>query len=244
MCFARPYTDKVAKGLFMYTAIFKEYRPTEWDDYQIVPTFDFEIEKDGVINFFSGDGLVSLIFEKFTYSYSSRGRAGDQISAIGKIKSDSLYYGESLVEKIDLVIEKSAENSETTSDFYVFSAETARLSMELPADDFDFLKKNIGLSPVNMTILLQNIYSLYREKREIESAAQLLEGLHTPRRLEWLPFDSINMNNLDGLGRFTIDPISINDLDDKDRARLEEQCVQYPNGGVGKTTYNIVLGPL
>ena len=95
-----------------------------------------------------------------------------------------------------------------------------------------------------MTIILQNIYSLYREKREIESTAQLLEGLHTPRRLEWLPFDSITENNLEGLGRFTFDPISIEDLDDKDRARLEEQCVQYPNSGVGKTTYNIVLGPL
>lgn len=228
----------------MYTAIFKEYRPTEWDDYQIVPTFDFEITKDGVKKVYSGGRSVSFIFEKFTYSYSSRGRAGDQILAIGKIKRDSLYYGENLVEKIDLVIEKSAENSEATSDFYLFSSDSAHLSMYIPADDFDFLKKNIGLSPVHMTILLQNIYSLYSAERKIDSTAQLLEGLHAPRRLEWLPFDSIDENNLEGLGRFTFDPISIDDLDDKERARLEGQCVQYPNGGVGKTTYNIVLGPL
>lgn len=228
----------------MYTAIFKEYRPTEWDDYQIVPMFDFEITKDGVKKVYSGGRPVSLIFEKFTYSYSSRGRAGDQILASGKIKRDSLYYGESLVEKIDLVVEKNAENSEATSDFYPFQSDKAQLNMCMPADDFDFLKKNIGLSPVHMTTLLQNIYALYGAERKINSTAQLLEGLHTPRRLEWLPFDSINKNNLEDLGRFTFDPISIDAFDDKERARLEEKCLQYPNGGIGKTTYNIVLGPL
>lgn len=195
--------------------------------------------------FFSGDGLVSLIFEKLTYSYSSKGRAGDQIFAIGKIQRDSLYFGESLIEEIDLKVEVVAENLEATSDFYLFRSESkAHLYMYIPSIDFDFLKESIGLRPVHMTIILQNIYSLYREKREIESTAQLLEGLHTPRRLEWLPFDSIDKNNLEGLGRFTFDPVSIDDLDDQERARLEEQCVQYPNGGVGKTTYNIVLGPL
>lgn len=62
-----------------------------------------------------------------------------------------------------------------------------------------------------MTIFLQNFYSLYSAERKVDSTDQLLEGLHAPRRLEWLPFDSIDKNNLEGLGRFTFDQISIDD---------------------------------
>lgn len=228
----------------MYTAIFKEFKKTEWNEDQIVPEFGFEIIKDGVKSLFSRARIISFTFEEFTYRYNSRGRANDSIAAIGKIQKDSIYHGERLIDKISLIIFPD-EIPYATSEFNLVASESRPLLIvRVPSNDFDFMKENIGIRPFYMDVYLKNLYSIYKEEKGAITISQLLQEGNAPKRLEWLPFDdsSFEENLLEGLGRYVFDPISIDDLDDKGIARLERKCREYPNDGVGETTYSIIFG--
>ena len=215
----------------MYKAIFKQYRKIEWDETQQVPIFDFLVEDNGNEKNLSLAHGINITFKDFIYSWSSRGRGHDYITATGIIGKNYLYSGKENIENFSLRITNGGVEPLSSGMDYYRSESRVQVDVEMPEESFEFLKSNIGIRDFYMNAYLMGLYSIYK----------VSDGdFKDYEPLQLIEFSPFILGELEFFGEYRV----LNDSDfegDAEELKILARDA-YPNGGIGKFSYQLIFG--